>query len=340
MKGDGNMKEKLKNIKKEKLFGILVLLFALTAPLFITKAYNVHLLVLCAIYVGLATSMNLILGYTGLFTLCHAAFFGMGAYTTAILVGKFGLPIWTGFVCSGFIAALFGLLIAWPSLRLRGDYLAIVTLGFGQIVRLIELNEQWLTNGAMGITAIPKPKWFGQSFGKVQFYYLALVIALLIIFIVYRIAHTRIGRALIAIREDDRAAMAIGINVRSYKMLAFGVGCFTAGLMGSVYAHYISFVAPDQYTFQISVNIFIMVVLGGMGTTMGPVIGACLLTLLPEVLRFIGDWRMLIYGLLLVVCMIFRPQGIMGSFQIGGTSIWTTIRRRIERGKHSRKGGE
>lgn len=308
-----------RKMSKEDIFGLIVLVFALVAPMFITKAYNVHLMVLCAIYVGLAASMNLILGYTGLFTLCHAAFFGMGAYTSAILVAKLGLPIWVGFACSGFIAAFFGLLIAYPSLKLRGDYLAIVTLGFGQIVRLIELNEQWLTNGAMGIPAIPKPVWLGEKFDKVHFYYLALIIALVIIYIVYRIAHTRIGRALIAIREDDMAAMAIGINVRSFKMLAFGVGCWGAGLMGSVYAHYISFVAPDQYTFQISVNIFIMVVFGGMGTTMGPVVGACILTLLPELLRSIGDFRMLIYGLLLVVCMIVRPQGILGSYPVSYT---------------------
>ena len=120
-------------------------------------------------------------------------------------------------------------------------------------------------------------------------------------------------------------------------MLAFGVGCFAAGLMGSVYAHYITFVSPDQYTFQISVNIFIMVVLGGMGTTMGPVVGACVLTLLPEVLRFIGDWRMLIYGVLLVLFMIFRPQGILGSFQVGGTSIWTLIGRKIDRARHKKE---
>ena len=151
------MKLKRKKMTKEGIFGLVVLIFALTAPLYITKAYNVHLLVLCAIYVGLASSLNLILGYAGLFSLAHAAFFGMGAYTSAILVGKLGLPIWVGFACSGFIAAVFGLLIAYPSLKLRGDYLAIVTLGFGQIVRLFELNEQWLTNGAMGITAIPKP---------------------------------------------------------------------------------------------------------------------------------------------------------------------------------------
>ena len=334
------MKIKGKKMTKEGIFGLIVLIFALTAPLYITKAYGVHLLALCAIYVGLAASMNLILGYTGLFTLCHAAFFGMGAYTSAILVGKMGLPVWVGFACSGFIAAIFGLLIAYPSLKLRGDYLAIVTLGFGQIVRLFELNEQWLTNGAMGITAIPKPLWFGEKFGKVHFYYLALLIALVIIYIVYRIAHTRIGRALIAIREDDLAAMAIGINVRSFKMLAFGVGCWAAGLMGSVYAHYISFVAPDQYTFQISVNIFIMVVVGGMGTTMGPVIGACILTLLPELLRGIGDYRMLIYGLLLVVCMIFRPQGVLGSYQVGGTSIWTVLGRKVAKFKETKKGVE
>ena len=255
------MREKFRTWNREKVIGIFLLAFALIGPLVIHQNYIIHLMVMCAIYAGLACSMNIILGYTGLFSLAHAAFWGIGAYTSGILVGKLGFPIWVGVLLSGVVACIFGMIIAIPSLNLRGDYLAIVTLGFGQIVRLIELNEQWLTNGAMGITAIPKPALFGIKFGRVQFFYLALAITLLVMLVIYRLVKSRVGRALIAIREDDLAAMAIGVNVRNYKILAFGIGTFCAGLMGSVYAHYITFISPDQYTFQISVNIFCMVCL-------------------------------------------------------------------------------
>ncbi len=331
----------IKNNSKEKTIGILLLVFALIGPQVIHQTYILHLMVLCAIYAGLACSLNLILGYTGLFSLAHAAFFGIGAYGTGIIVGKLGLPIWLGFLVAGCAACLLGMIIAIPSLHLRGDYLAIVTLGFGQIVRLIELNEQWLTNGAMGITAIRKPELFGMKFGKVEFFYFALAVTLIIMLAIYRIVHSRVGRALIAIREDDMAAQAIGINIRNYKVLAFGVGTFCAGLMGSVYAHYISFVSPDQYTFQISVNIFCMVILGGMGTNIGPVLGAIVITLLPEVMRTFDAYRMIIVGLMMVLCMIFRPQGILGSYVVGGTSIWTALAKKKEKFKARRveKGG-
>ncbi len=333
------MREKFRTWNREKVIGIFLLAFALIGPLVIHQNYIIHLMVMCAIYAGLACSMNIILGYTGLFSLAHAAFWGIGAYTSGILVGKLGFPIWVGFLLSGVVACIFGMIIAIPSLNLRGDYLAIVTLGFGQIVRLIELNEQWLTNGAMGITAIPKPALFGIKFGRVQFFYLALAITLLVMLVIYRLVKSRVGRALIAIRGDDLAAMAIGVNVRNYKILAFGIGTFCAGLMGSVYAHYITFISPDQYTFQISVNIFCMVILGGMGTTIGPVLGAIVLTLLPEVMRTFDVYRMIIVGLLMVLCMIFRPQGIIGSYVVGGTSIWDTLSRKRKKTKKGQQGG-
>jgi len=316
---------------KEKVIGIVLLAFASVAPLAISHSYIQHLLIMCAINVGLASSMNLILGYTGLFSLCHAAFFGIGSYTSGIIAGKLGLPIWLGFACSGFIAAAFGMVVAIPSFKLRGDYLAIVTLGFGQIVRLLMLNEMWLTNGAMGIPGIPKPQIFGRSFGRVEFYYLALIIALLTVLAIYRIIRSRVGRALIAIREDDLAAQAIGINITIYKVLAFGFATFCAGLMGSVYCHYITFIAPDQYTFTTSITIFCMAIIGGLGTTLGPVAGAIVLTFLPEVMRTFDTYRMLVVGLIMVACMIFRPQGILGSYMVGGTSIWGNLRKYLDR---------
>lgn len=325
------MKIKINKNSKGLAIGLVLIVLAIIAPLVIKNTYFQHLLVIGAINVGLAVSMNLILGYAGLFSLAHAAFFGIGAYTSAIIAGKLGLPIWLGFCLSGVIASLFGMLIAIPSLNLRGDYLAIVTLGFGQIIRLVELNENWLTNGAMGILAIPKPMLFGEKFGKVEFYYLALLIALLIIFIVYRVVNSRIGRALISIREDDLAAQAVGVDITKYKILAFGIGTFCAGLMGSVYAHYISFVSPDQYTFQISVNIFAMAIIGGLGTMLGPIIGAVLMTLLPEVMRSFDVYRMIIVGLVMVLTMVFRPQGIYGSYLIGATSIWNTLAKKRDR---------
>ncbi len=309
--------------------GLVLLVIALFAPPFIKSEYVIHLFVTIAFYVGLATSLNLIIGYTGVFSLGHAAFYGIGAYCTGILVGKLGLPIITGFIAAAIVAALFGIIIGYPSLNLRGDYLAIVTLGFGQIIRLIELNEMWLTNGAMGIVGIRKPTFFGQPFKKIHFYYLALLIALITIYVVWRLIRSRVGRALISIREDDLAAMSIGINVRNYKILAFAISTALAGVMGCVYAHYITFISPDQYTLQISINIFCMCIVGGLGTIMGPIFGAILLALLPEVMRTFDTYRIIIVGLVMVLCMIFRPQGICGSYQVGGTSIWTSLGKKI-----------
>ena len=295
-----------------KIIGALAIIAAFLAPIFIKNAYIMHIFVMCALYVGLASSLNIILGYTGLFSLAHATFYGIGAYTVGILTGKVGLPIWVGIGLSGFFACLLGIIVGLPSLKLRGDYLAIVTLGFGQIIRLIELNAVEFTNGAMGIPGIPKPKFNGVSFSRREFYYMALIFTLIIILAIYRIAKSRIGRALIAICEDEVAAESVGINTTAYKVLAFAIGTFCAGLLGSVYAHYISFVSPDQFIFADSINIFCMVILGGLGTITGPVVGGIILTVLPEILRRFAEFRFMLVGLTMVICMIYRPQGYYG----------------------------
>ncbi len=310
---------------KDNLASLAVLAVALVLPLLFESPYIMHMLVMVALYVSLASSLNLILGYTGLFSLAHASFFGIGAYTSALLtIRMLKLPIWAGVVSSGFVAALFGMLIGLPSLKLRGDYLAICTLGFGQVVRLFELNSVKLTGGAMGIPGIPKPKLFGQFLSKTGFYYVALALAVLVIIAVGKIVHSRIGRALIAIREDQAAAEACGIDATYYKVLAFSVGAFFAGLAGSIYAHYITFISPDAFSFNDSILLFCMVILGGLGTRLGPVAGASLLVILPEAARFANQYRFLIVGLVLVVCMVYRPQGLLGSYASatggGGTS--------------------
>ncbi|MGE5484748.1 MAG: branched-chain amino acid ABC transporter permease [Ignavibacteriales bacterium] len=292
-----------------------LLAVALVMPLFFESPYILHMLVMIALYVSLASSLNLILGYTGLFSLAHAAFFGIGAYTTALLTTKmFHLPIWAGILSSGFVAAFFGMLIGLPSLKLRGDYLAICTLGFGQVVRLFELNAVKVTGGAMGIPGIPKPKVFGSVLTRIGFYYLALVVAVLVIVAIGKVVRSRIGRALMAIREDQQAAEACGVDTTYYKVLAFSMGAFFAGLAGSIYAHYITFISPDAFAFNDSILMFCMVILGGLGTRLGPVVGAALLVALPEAARFAAQYRFLIVGLVLVICMVYRPQGLLGSY--------------------------
>lgn len=310
---------RIKDIKwdAKKVTGAVILVIALFAPIFINQSYWIHIMVMCALYAGLASSLNVILGYTGLFSLAHAAFFGIGAYTAGILSGKLGMPIWIGISLSGFFACFLGMIVGLPSLKLRGDYLAIVTMGFGQIMRLIELNAVELTNGAMGIPGIPKPVLFGEPFSKKAFYYMALLFTLAVIFAINRIVKSRIGRALIAIREDEAAAESIGINTTAFKVLAFGIGTFCAGLLGSVFAHYITFISPDQYAHNDSILMFCMVILGGQGTIIGPVVGGIILTIVPELMRIFAEYRIMIVGFVMVLCMVYRPQGIMGSYAGG-----------------------
>ncbi len=281
-------------------------------------AYVDHLLILICIYIILTVSLNLIVGFTGILNLGHAAFFGIGAYASALLVLA-GAPFIVGLLAAFISAGLFGLLIGIPSLRLRGDYLAIATLGFGEIIRSIIKNWTSLTRGPLGIPGIPKPSLFLSFDTSLKFLILAFILALITVIIITKIVHSPFGRVLRAIREDELAAQANGKNTTQFKMIALVVGAAFAGSAGSLYSHYITFIDPSTFTMIESILIISMVVLGGLASIPGSIIGAALLVLLPEPLRFlhfpsdvVAALRQIIYSLILIILMIYRPQGLMG----------------------------
>ncbi len=273
--------------------------------------YYLDILITCGINVTLAVSLNLINGYTGQFSLGHAGFMGVGAYAAAVLttsagsvlLGVFGGQEWLLFAVAllggGIAAALAGFVVGVPSLRLRGDYLAIMTLGFGEIIRVVLQNID-AVGGARGLTGIPGYTNLGWTLG----------IAALTIYAVWALVHSSWGRGFIAVADDEIAAEAMGINTVRYKIVAFLVGAFFAGVAGGVYAHFRQYIAPQGFGFERSIEIVVMVILGGMGNTAGVIAAAILLTLAGELLRGFGDLRMIFYSLLIVVLMILRPQGL------------------------------
>ena len=331
--------------------GLLLIGVALAVAPFVVQAglgiYWVRILDLALLYMMLALGLNIVVGYAGLLDLGYIAFYAVGAYVYALLASpQFGLhlPFWLVLPAGAAIAAAFGVLLGAPTLRLRGDYLAIVTLGFGEIIRIFINNLDRpinITNGPQGINLIDPISIGGLSLAQPQvlipglssahaYYYFFLVATLLAIFICIRLQDSRIGRAWAAIREDETAAEAMGINTRNLKLLAFAMGATFGGLSGGLFASFQGFVSPESFNLMESIMILCMIVLGGMGHIPGVILGAFLLTILPEALRYIGDFqraafghvivdpsdlRMLLFGLSLVLMMIFRPAGLWPSTQ-------------------------
>jgi branched-chain amino acid transport system permease protein len=293
------------------LLAALVVIGVLTAFSGSYNPYFLDIAVSCGINVTLAVSLNLINGYTGQFSLGHAGFMGVGAYATGVLTTMCAgvlLPLlggqqWLLFLVAllggGIAAAGAGLIVGVPSLRLRGDYLAIVTLGFGEIIRVVLQNIDAI-GGPRGMIGIPAYSNLAWAFG----------LAAICIYVVWAMVHSTYGRGFIAVADDEIAAEAMGINTTRYKITAFLVGAFFAGLAGAVYAHFKQYIAPQGFGFDRSIEIVVMVILGGMGNTVGVIAAAILLTVLGESLRQFGEYRMILYSLLIIVLMILRPQGL------------------------------
>jgi len=280
---------------------------------FLLNDYYLDTLNLALLYAILALGLNITVGYAGLLDLGYAAFYGLGAYVYALLSTGIGLSFWLGLPLGGGAAALLGLLLGVVTLRLRGDYLAIVTLGFVQITYLILNNWDSVTEGPNGIMQIGRPKIGGFVFHTpIHFYYLLLILLILTALGLHRLLHSQVGRAWIAIREDEVAAEAMGIDTTRIKTLAFSLGAGIAGVGGVFFAARYSFISPESFTFLESVRILSMVVIGGMGSLPGAVVGALLLAVLPELLRGLAEYRMLIFGAALVLMMVFRPRGLLG----------------------------
>ena len=290
------------------------------------NAYYFQIIIYIGINIILASSLNLVNGFTGQFSLGHAGFMAVGAYTASVITSELGASagITGSFVfllallSGGLVASFFGLLVGIPSLRLKGDYLAIVTLGFGEIIRVVIQNIDYL-GGARGFTGIAK---------KTDFFWVFTVVAILM-YVLSNLIRSTYGKGFLAVRDDEVAAEAMGINATRYKVVAFVTGAFFAGIAGGLYAHFVTYINPSQFSFVKSIEIVVMVIIGGMGHSVGVFISAVLLTVLPEALRPIAEYRMVIYSLALVVIMIARPQGLFGD-SIVFTKIWRFIISRLK----------
>jgi len=289
----------------------LAVALALALPL-ASSTYQVNVLTSALISVILGLGLNIIVGLAGLLNLGYAAFYAVGAYTYALLNLHFGLGFWAALPAAGLIAAGFGLALGFPVLRLRGDYLAIVTLGFGEIVRLVLENWSGLSNGPSGIANIPRPGLFGAELGlrgaTIYLYAISLALAALAALVVFRLRESRVGRAWMALREDETAAEAMGVDRTRTKLAALALGAFFAGVAGVLFAARTTFVNPASFTFLESAMVLAIVVLGGPGSVGGVVAAALVLVLLPEYLRPFAQYRMLVFGAALVAMMIFRAR--------------------------------
>jgi len=267
--------------------------------------YYIQVLMLLGIYLIAALGLHLITGVTGQLSFGHAAFMSVGAYGAALINLHLDLPFLICLLAGGLLAALAGVFVGFPSMRLAGDYLGIATLGFGEILRVVFMNLE-ITGGARGLAGIPRETSLLTIY----------VLVILTIFALHRLQNSRFGRALVAIREDEIAAECMGIKSLWYKVGAFAIGSFFAGIAGGLYAHLLQYLNPGDFGFARSFELLCFVVLGGLGSIPGTVLGTTILTLAPEVLRFSSEYRMMMYGLLMVIMMIFRPRGLLGGVDL------------------------
>ncbi len=283
-------------------------------PIVYPKSYVMGVMCRILMYMILAGSLNVINGYSGQFNIGHAGFFCIGAYTEAILATRLGMSFWIALPLGGLMAAAIGLLVAMPTLKLRGTYLAIVTLGFSEIIRLVALNWEGLTGGPVGIKGIPAPLFFGFKVSRsIHYYYIFLGLVVLFFFTTYRVVNSRVGRAWLSIREDELAARSLGVETRFYKATNFMYGAFWAGIAGAAFAPYFKFISSDIFSLDEGFNILSMVIIGGQGTLLGPAVGSVIVNFLTEFLRPISQYRLVVYALLIILMMWLRPQGLVGA---------------------------
>jgi branched-chain amino acid transport system permease protein len=290
------------------------------------SGYLITILITILIYAMLAHSLNIITGHAGQISLGHAAFFGIGAYTSAMLYTEAGFSFWISIPLAAVVAGIVGALLGIPCLRVRDDFLAITTMGINFVVEAIFLYLPFF-GGAMGIGGINLPKWFGREMTKPEYFCLILVVFVLFLLIDRQLSRSWVGLAWASIREDEQAAGAMGVDIVRFKVQAFILGSAIAGLAGGFYAHFLTFIMPQNFGFGQSIVILCMVVFGGIGTRWGPIVGAIILGILPEISRPIMEYRILIYGILLLGMMRFQPGGLLGPDSI----LSKTFRRTVDR---------
>ncbi len=314
-----NLAQRLLSNPRFYIPGLMATTVMVVAFPFVFSLYQTNIMITALIYVVVGLGLNIVVGLAGLLDLGYVAFYAVGAYSYALLNVHYGITFWMALPIGAALAFLFGILLGFPVLRLRGDYLAIVTLGFGEIIRLVLENWNEFSFGPSGIANIPKPSLLGLDLNLQQsttfIYFLMIALALMTIFVVRRLQDSRIGRAWIALREDEVACQAMGIDKTRTKLSAFALGATWAGMGGVVFAAKTTFINPTSFTIWESIIILCVVVLGGMGSILGVIVGAMILILLPEYLRAFSEYRMLIFGVILVMMMVFRPGGIISDIR-------------------------
>ncbi|NMA18185.1 MAG: branched-chain amino acid ABC transporter permease [Clostridiaceae bacterium] len=292
------------------LVALAALIIVLILP-YVFSGYILQIAVYAYIYILLASSLNLLIGYAGIFSMGHVGFYCVGAYTSALLATKLDMPFVICFFAAGLLAALAGAFVGFVALRLNDIFFAFATMGLSEVIRIVIQNSDF-TNGTLGVTGIPLPEWFGRSMNREEFYYLVVVIVVIVVVLISKLAKSHTGRTLAMIRDDQNAAASLGVNIFKYKMMVMVLSCFIAGLAGSLYATFIQYINASNFGITVSINIIAMVAIGGMGTVSGPVIGAILLQLLPEYIRFLSNFRQIIYGAAIVISIMFAPKGLVG----------------------------
>jgi len=317
-----------------RAFGLLALLLAsLALPLLVTLPYFQHLIILALIWVVLSQGQNLIQGFTGYVSIAQAGFMGVGAYSSTLLSVKLGWPVWLSMTAAPLMTALLAVLAGYPSLRVKGHYFAIVTLAYNMVIFIVLTTWSSLTGGEAGISNIPRPPdiaiggWVWSLGGRVGYYYLVLIAAAFATGLCALILHSRVGRVLVAIRQNEALIEASGVQTWHYKLLAFVVSASLAGLAGALYAHFIGFLNPDAFGVDHSLNAILAVILGGSGTLAGPAVGAFAVVFLPEYLRVAETYRLVIYGFILVAATIFMPRGLVPLATQGWRSLLARLKR-------------
>ncbi len=321
---------------------ILAVLVAVTIilPFLISDVYIIRVATLCIVNISLGLSYNLVHGYMGQMHFATAAFWGIGAYAGAIVITRFGVPSILAMLFGMIVAGIFGWLLALPTLKIKGYYLSIVTMGFCEIVRLVELNWSSLTRGALGIMNIPAFEVFGHPFRSgTATYLIAFIILILTTVVVKNLTGSDFGLSLKAIRDDDAAAETMGINIVRVKRTNFIISAMICGFVGSFYAQYVTFIHPSSFTSAISQEYAVMAIFGGLGSIPGTFLGCIVLTVLPEILRGLLQYRLLIYGALMVIMMNIKPTGILGNLDISMIKRVVLDRRKTEAAEASEKGG-
>ncbi|MGI6038287.1 MAG: branched-chain amino acid ABC transporter permease [Limnochordia bacterium] len=297
------------------IFYALIVVAAFFVPKVIQSRYYMTVFNLAFIYLILAAGLNILLGYTGLMSFTQVAFWGIGAYVSALLSIHYKVHFFVALAAAAVFTALVGFLLAIPSLRrLRRFYLSVTTIGFLEITRLVLENWTSVTRGADGLPGIPRPVLFGTRYtSPFDYYYILLIAVVVLTLFSWILKNSRVGRAMLAIREDELAAEIIGVNTYRYKVLAFTLSAFYGGIAGSLYAHMVGYISPDVFIYNEAVIVLCMVLIGGRGYVAGPIVGAMLLTLVPEWLRFLQEYKAIMYGAAVVALAVYMPNGLLGA---------------------------